>query len=50
MDNKLKIRFLGGSSEVGRLGLTLETDDLRMLFDYGLSPGKPPTYPLDAHH
>jgi len=48
MDNKLKIRFLGGSSEVGRLGLTLETDGLRMLFDYGLSPGKPPTYPLEA--
>jgi putative mRNA 3-end processing factor len=48
MDKKIKIQFLGGSSEVGRLGMLLETDGLRMLFDYGLSPGKPPSYPLEA--
>ena len=26
--------------------MILETDDMRFLFDYGMSPGKPPTFPL----
>jgi putative mRNA 3-end processing factor len=46
MDNGIKIRFLGGSNEVGSLAMTLETDGMRILFEYGISPGKPPTYPL----
>lgn len=46
MDNGIKIQFLGGSNEVGSLAMTLETDGMRILFEYGISPGKPPTYPL----
>ncbi len=41
----MKIRFLGGASEVGRLGMLM---DNRFLFDYGFSPSKPPKYPLMA--
>lgn len=46
MDNGIKIQFLGGSNEVGSLAMVLETDGMRILFEYGISPGKPPTYPL----
>ena len=47
MSNNIKIQFLGGSNEVGSLSMVLETaDGIRILFDYGMSPGKPPTYPL----
>jgi len=45
MDNSIKIQFLGGSNEVGNLAMVLETDGMRILFEYGMSPGKPPTYP-----
>jgi len=45
MDNGIKIQFLGGSNEVGSLAMTLETDGMCILFEYGISPGKPPTYP-----
>ena len=46
MDSKIKIQFLGGVEEVGRLAMVLETGDLRLLYEYGMSPGKPPSYPL----
>jgi putative mRNA 3-end processing factor len=46
MDSKIKIQFLGGVEEVGRLAMFMETGDLRLLFEYGMSPGKPPSYPL----
>jgi putative mRNA 3-end processing factor len=46
MNNGLKIQFLGGVEEVGRLAMVLEKSALRLLFEYGMSPGKPPTYPL----
>jgi len=46
MDNGIKIQFLGGVEEVGRLAMVLETSDIRLLFEYGMSPGKPPAYPL----
>ncbi len=42
----MKIKFLGGAEEVGRLGMYAEADGARMLFDYGIKPGKPPEYPL----
>jgi len=48
MDSNIKIQFLGGVEEVGRLAMVLETGDLRLLFEYGMSPGKPPSYPLPA--
>jgi len=46
MNNGIKIQFLGGVEEVGRLAMVLETGDIRLLFEYGMSPGKPPSYPL----
>jgi putative mRNA 3-end processing factor len=42
----MKIKFLGGVSEVGRLGMLLETGKKNLLFDYGISPTRPPQYPL----
>jgi len=42
----MKVTFLGGVNEVGRLGMQLETSDRRFLFDYGISPTRPPQYPL----
>jgi len=48
MENSVKIQFLGGVEEVGRLSMVLETGDLRLLFEYGMSPGKPPEYPMPA--
>jgi len=48
MSEGIKALFLGGGSEVGKLGLVLEIDDIRLLLDYGISPTKPPSYPLPA--
>ena len=48
MNNGIKIQFLGGVEEVGRLAMVLETGDHRFLFEYGMSPGKPPEYPMPA--
>jgi len=44
----MRIRFLGGAEEVGRLGMLLEEDNFRLLFDYGLSATDPPSYPVEA--
>jgi len=46
MNSSMKCQFLGGSDEVGNLAMVLELEDMRFLFDYGMSPGKPPTFPL----
>ena len=46
MDNSIKCQFLGGGDEVGKLAMLLELDDLKLLFEYGMCPGKPPTFPL----
>lgn len=48
MVNMIKAQFLGGAEEVGSLGLYMEIGELRLLFDYGLTPSKPPTYPLPS--
>jgi len=48
MDNSIKIQFLGGSNEIGSLAMLFETMDLKLLFEYGMTPGKPPSYPLPA--
>jgi len=42
----ITIQFFGGCEEVGSLSMMLETEDLRVLFEYGMSPGKPPKIPL----
>jgi putative mRNA 3-end processing factor len=44
----VKLKFLGGVSEVGRLAMLLEQDGARLLFDYGMSPSDPPKYPEHA--
>ena len=44
----ITLQFLGGVDEVGSLSMVLEMDDIRALFEYGMSPGKPPSYPLPA--
>jgi len=46
MNNGIKCQFLGGSDEVGKLSMVLDLDELRFLFEYGMNPGKPPTFPL----
>ena len=42
----MKFQFLGGCEEVGRLSMVLDLMDVRLLFEYGMSPGKPPSYPM----
>ena len=44
----MKAKFLGGGDEVGRLGMVLSTDRYKFLFDYGMNPTKPPTFPMFA--
>ena len=44
----MEFRFLGGASEVGSLGLVLRDQGRTLLFDYGLTPSDPPTYPRPA--
>jgi putative mRNA 3-end processing factor len=46
MYSNIRCQFLGGSDEVGNLAMILELEDMRFLFDYGMSPGKPPSFPL----
>jgi len=45
---KMKFKFLGGADMVGRMGMTMEGDGMRVLVEYGLSPTKPPEFPLPA--
>ena len=45
----MKFNFLGGADMVGRMGMTIEGDNKRLLVEYGmLSPTKPPEYPIMA--
>jgi putative mRNA 3-end processing factor len=44
----MRIRFLGGAEEVGRLGILLEENGFRLLLDYGLSATTPPSYPVES--
>ena len=37
--------FLGGGHEVGRLGILLNCEGSRLLFDYGMTATDPPLYP-----
>jgi putative mRNA 3-end processing factor len=43
---KMKFEFLGGADIVGRMGMTMKGDNKTMLVEYGMSPSKPPEYPL----
>jgi len=42
----LEIRFLGGTREVGRMGIVVKTEKTQLLLDYGVMMGKPPRFPL----
>ena len=44
----MDFQFLGGASEVGRLGMVLKSGPTSVLFDYGLLPRDPPQYPMPA--
>ena len=49
----VKIRFLGGGCEVGRMGITLDNGDERFLLEYGINVDKmdvpiEPKMPIDA--
>ena len=44
----MRIKFLGGVDEVGRLGMLVEGRKTRLLFDYGMAPRDPPEYPHPA--
>ena len=48
MDNGTKVQFLGGSDKVGSLSMILEINGMKLLFDYGMTPSKPPGFPLLA--
>ena len=46
VDTGLRLHFLGGAQEVGNVGCVIEDKTgTRVLVDYGLSPGDPPSYP-----
>lgn len=42
----MEIEFLGGASEVGRMGMVFRQGPTSILFDYGLTPSDPPQYPM----
>jgi putative mRNA 3-end processing factor len=44
----MEIRFLGGASQVGSLGMVLKGAGGTLLFDYGMTPTDPPAYPAPA--
>jgi putative mRNA 3-end processing factor len=48
MVNGIQIQFLGGCEEVGSTAMVLESDGMKLLFEYGMKPGKPPETPLPA--
>jgi len=44
----MEFQFLGGATEVGRLGMLLRQGPDTLLFDYGMLPRDPPQYPMKA--
>src|SRR5437867_3382798 len=44
----MEFQFLGGATEVGRLGMLLRNGSDTLLFDYGMLPKDPPLYPMKA--
>jgi len=41
----MDFQFLGGADEIGSLGLVLRDQGRTLLFDYGMTPSDPPSYP-----
>jgi len=48
MGGTMKVKFLGGAQEVGRLAILVETDGGKALFDYGMTATDPPSLPQEA--
>ena len=46
MNDEIRSQFLGGCDQVGNLAMVLELGGMKLLFDYGMAPGKPPSFPL----
>ena len=44
----VELQFLGGAEEVGSLGLVIRDAGRTLLFDYGMTPTDPPSYPRPA--
>ncbi|TLZ66947.1 MAG: MBL fold metallo-hydrolase [Methanobacteriota archaeon] len=44
----MEFQFLGGATEVGRLGMLLRQGPDTLLFDYGMLPRDPPQYPMKS--
>ena len=44
----MELQFLGGASEIGSLGLVVRDQGRTLLFDYGMTPTDPPSYPRPA--
>ena len=44
----MKVKFLGGAQEVGRLAILVENDNGKALFDYGMTATDPPSLPMEA--
>ncbi len=44
----MELRFLGGASEIGSLGLVIRDQGRTVLCDYGMTPTDPPSYPIPA--
>lgn len=42
----MKVKFLGGAEEVGKLGIKINESNTNIMVDYGVIPDKPPSYPL----
>jgi putative mRNA 3-end processing factor len=42
----LKIRFLGGTREIGRIAIALRTEKIQLLLEYGILMGRPPGFPM----
>jgi putative mRNA 3-end processing factor len=45
---EMKFRFLGGADAIGRMGMTMQRNNDVSLFEYGMSPTKPPEYPMEC--
>jgi len=46
MNNGITSQFLGGSNEVGSLAMVLDSAGIRILYEYGMTPSNPPSFPL----
>jgi putative mRNA 3-end processing factor len=42
----MKYKFLGGAVKIGSTGLLLQTENSSNMFEYGITPSDPPTYPI----